>query len=222
MTNVRFAQLPSIDISWTQAVITVGGVFVRYNVYRRIGGETTWTKIATISTVTVTRYRDFTPSSRVVYEYAVTQEETIGVDTLESAYPTPVAMHVDFNWTYLHWVSNPLYFVPLYSFNVSEEVQQDVEYKAAWGRTRPTAFIGDLDFSRLRVEMLPDKHRGEVWDSLREMLSLQPTTAAVYCLRVGVSGRRFFVNIDASSRRGQQGTYDAGLGMTETYFEEAV
>lgn len=222
MTNSRFAQLPCITVRWNQATITSGGTFVQYNVYRRLPPETAWTRIAVIASVSVTTYRDYAAAGHRTWEYAVTQVETIGIDTLESNFPSPVAGRVDFNWSYLHDVSDPTQFVPLYSFLIDENVQQDVQYHAAWGRTQPTAFVGDLDFSHLRISGLPDEFLGEVWDTLREMLSLQPSSAAVFCLRVGVSGQRYFVNASNAAKRGAQATYDPSIELTEVAFSEAV
>lgn len=211
--------LPSIVIHWDQATVT--GTFIQYNIYRRLPGEA-WVRIGTVSTVTVTRFVDWACAAHTYYEYTVTQTETIGVDTLESAYSTVAHGTVDFDWAYLHSVDDPSVYVPLYSLDITEQVKQDTQVRGAWGRSQPTMFLGDLDFSVLRVNMLPDVQRGNIWTLVREMLTLQPDAAAIFCLRIGESGQKFFVNIDTAQRGGFRGQYDSDLSLVEVHYSEAV
>lgn len=212
--------LPHIEIRWTQAVLS--GTFDVYNVYRRLAGATDWVCIARIADVTTLVYRDYAVTSRETWEYAVTQTEVIGIDSLESAKPTPVRARVVFDWTYLHPVHDAPSYVPFYTVDISEQVQQDIEYRAAWGRQQPTAFVGDADFSRLQLLGLSDVHRGYVWERLRAAVSLQRTDAAVYCLRVGIDSRRWFVNVSIASRRLGQGSSDPTIELSEVFYDEAV
>jgi hypothetical protein len=221
MTNIT-PRLPGILVTWQQATLDPGGLFLQYNVYRRVSGTIPWTRIAILSDVTAHSYRDYAAVSRVLYDYAVTQSEVIGASVIESAVATPVHGEVGFNWAYLHAVADPSQFVPLYSFSVLEQVNQEVVFRAAWGRTAPTAFVGDLDYSTHRIQGLPDVHRGEIWPALRALLSLQPAAAAVFCLRVGVDATRYFVNIKSAQRQGSQGLQDQTVEFSQVNYDEAV
>lgn len=221
---VALAVNPHVIVRWDVAVTTPGSVFVQYNVYRRNHAETeSWTRIAVISDQNTTTYKDYAATGRVEWEYAITQEETTGADTLESAMPDPVAGLLVFNWAYLHWPSAPAdSYVPLYSIAITEDVIQQVDYHQAWGRRAGTAFIGDADYSRLSLDGLEDIQLGAIWPALRALLSLQPDEAATFCLRIGASAQRFFVNVDAGQRRGMQASYAPVVSMTEVHYEEAV
>lgn len=212
--------LPNIHLRWT--AVEVVGVFLRYNVQRRAAGESSYTRIAIIEDVSQTHYHDYTVIAGVTYEYVITQTQTIGATTLESALPTPVQSRVDFRWAYVHAVGDPTQFVPLYSFSIDETVDQDATFRQAWGRRAGTAFFGDRDASEIRFDQLPDVQRGEIWEALRHLLSMQPDSAAIFCLRIGVSQQRFFCNLTQGRRRGDQGTYSPSVQVTEVEYEEAV
>lgn len=224
MPFIRIAILPHIEFRWTASALT--GTFVRFSIYRRlvsVAGVGPYVRIATIASITNRVYRDYAVISRETYQYTVTQTETIGADTIEGAFAAPVVGRVIFDYAYLHAVANPsTYYVQLGASDITEDVQQDVTTHVAWGRAQPTAFIGDADYSRLRIAGLDDVQRGRVWEMLRALIALQPAAAAMFCLRIGVSGQRFFVNLEAISRRGGQASYLPDVAAVETFFTEAI
>lgn len=217
--------LPFVRLTWDEAEVTTPGAsFIRYNIYRREAGqsESDWVRIATITDVETISYEDYCIPPRTVCEYAVTQSESISGASIESDKPDPVTALVEFNWAYLHNVADPTEYVIFFSLDGMEEITQDVQVRAAWGRQAPTAFIGEVDYSQWRVNGLPDVIRGTVWGATRSIASLQRSEAAVYCFRPGITGERYFVNITNLARRlgVLEGTPD--IGLVEVHYDEAV
>lgn len=214
--------LPRIRISW--ATPTGSGTFVAFAVYRKIAGaaDSAYVRIAIVIDETVLLYDDYAAAPYTSYQYAVTQHRSISGDVTESEFPDPVEAMLKFNWTYIHDAANPESFVLLFGFNSQETVVQDVQVKAAWGRSAPTAFIGELNYSTLRLSGLPDVHRGPVWEALRALAALQETAGITLCLRNGVAGTRYFGTITGFNRRSDQGMYAPDVDFSETAYEEAV
>lgn len=215
--------LPSIDLSWDQG--TVSGTFVAYNVYRRVAGtgDAGWERIAMLTSQAETAYSDYAVASRVVYEYAVTQSANVSGDILESTKQTPpVTGRVAFDWTYGHEVGFPDNWLCYFNLDQNVDVNQDVEFRTAWGRSAPTAFVGELDADAIQISGLPDIQRGAVWSALRSMATRQVVAASPFCFRIGVSGERWFAAIASLGKRSGERQYEAGLTLRQVYYEEAV
>lgn len=213
--------LPHILVQW--AASTTEQQFVRYNVYRREAGETEYVRVAWIDVVGRLDYRDYAVKSRTVYEYTVTISTLYAGEELESLRPDPVQGSVVFDWTYIHDISDPPEaYCAFYSLSSEVEPEQEVEFRKAWGRQYPTAFVGELEGVTLRIRGLPDVHRGEIWEAMRGVFSKQRTDAALYCVRPGVTGEKYFANIATLSKSVGRAQYEPSVDLVETYFDEAV
>lgn len=216
--------LPHARILWEIGTTTPGAEYVRYNIYRRIvgpSGPSDWVRIATIEDQSVTHYEDYAIPPQTVCEYSVTQSESTSGTLIEADKPDPVSTSVFFNWAYLHNMFDPTDFVVFYALEHDETVEQDIALRQAWGRQAPTPFVGDADHLTMRLRGLSDPIGGSVWAS-RGLASLQRSSAAIYCLRLGVQGERFFVSITGVSRRVGQRDYSPELQLSEVSFVEEV
>lgn len=214
--------LPHVLVEWSAS--NTEQQFVRYNIYRRQAGETEYVRIAWVDLASRFDYRDYTAQSRVVYEYVVTISTLVAGEELESAIPAvPVQGSVIFDWTYIHDISNPPEaYCAFYSLASDVEIEQEVEFRKAWGRRYPTAFVGELEGATIRLRGLPDVHRGEVWQAMRNVHSQQRLTAALYCVRPGMSGEKYFVNVASLKKSVGRRQYEPQVDLVETFFDEAV
>lgn len=213
--------LPHIRVTWAETDTT--DTFVRYNIYRRPGGETDWVRVAYVELRERLDYRDYNVASRVVYEYAVTVTTSVSGAEVENPKPTPVQGRVVFDWTYIHDISNAAEaYCAFYSLESDVASTQDVQFRKAWGRRAATAFVGELEAATLHLRGVPDIHRGPIWENMRTVQSKQRTEGALYCVRPGMSGELYFANIAALSKTSAEGTYTPTVDMVETHFDEAL
>lgn len=212
--------LPYAQIAWDIGIVT-GGTFVRYNVLRRFAGETAYTRIATIADINTLTFRDYAITPRKVGQYYITQTVNISGELIDSLPSEVTEVVVNFNWAYLHSMLDPSQYVVFFTLDIGEDVQQEVQLRTAWGRSAPTAFIGEADYLNFHISGLPDIIRGTVW-AVRDLASLQVTDAAVYCLRLGIEAERHFVNITNLSRRIGNLDYQPDMAVSEVFYEEAV
>ena len=71
-----------VTLNWLQST---EGDFAYYRVYRRRSGDATWTRLATISNIGTTYYKDYYAGQGYTYEYKLTQFVTVSGDSdLES------------------------------------------------------------------------------------------------------------------------------------------
>ncbi len=218
-------ELPGIRIDWTEVVPGVGETFVRYSVWRKDAGQpdTDYIRIASITAVAITTFTDRCIFTYRTHEYAVTWTALDGADTLVSIKQDPPPFsRVENDFIYVALQDDPSTFFVFFSLQSSEEVEQPHREVALWGRQQPTEFIGEQEFSRLRLEGLPDIHRGALWETLTDIVSAQRTAGSVLCVRVGFAGQRFFMNTTRQSRENAQKTYQPRLELIEVFFDESV
>jgi len=218
-------ELPGIKVSWAEVVPGAGETFVRYSVWRRDAGQsdTDYVRIASITAVATVTFTDRCVTPYTTHEYAVTWTALDGADTLVSIKQDPPPFErVENDFVYVHPEDDPATFFTFFSLRSSQEVEQQHREVPLWGRQQPTEFVGEQEFSRLRLEGLPDLHRGALWDALTAVVALQRTAGSVLCVRVGFAGQRFFMNTTRQSRENAQKTYEPRLDLVEVFFDESV
>lgn len=220
----NYPVIPRAVLRWDQVVPGVSEVFTRYSVYRRIPSvDTTWTRIASITDITTTRYYDYTGAAYTTYEYAVTWSGTNGVNEVESVLQSPPPqVTIEFDWTFIHNVDDPTQWVAYYALEMREPLVMDRTTQRIWGRTLPTMFIGDDQHYEVEITGLPDVHRGQVWDDLITLIDSEREDAITLCLRIGVGGTSRFCNVQSANKDDGQAQYVPHVTLVETYYTDAV
>lgn len=75
--------LSKISLNWTTATLKTGHTFISYCVYRRISGDTQWTKIDEVLSRTRSDYNDWYAGNSLMYQYRVsitTTKTSVGVE----------------------------------------------------------------------------------------------------------------------------------------------
>lgn len=233
ITNVRARAIgscviadvfPLIRLSWDQAVPGGGQTFVRYEVHRRLVGETAWVRIADIEAVDTLRYDDATADSGQVYEYSIVWVATeANGDTLISDETAAVRARIDFDHLWLHALDDSTRRVRFDSWDAQEDIKQDQTFIRSWGRQAPSAFIGSQQSATIRVsghqKLL---NRKADWDQLVAMMTAQREDQTVLCARFGRARTHIFCVISDLSRRHHQHTQEPAIVLTEVFHEEAV
>lgn len=215
--------LPLVRLTWTQIVPAGGETFVRYVVQRKAAGEAAWTAVALITSVGTTAYVDYQAQPGVTYYYSVLWIASSGANMLISNAQANITAHLTFDFSWLHDVSDPTKAVRLDALSMSEELVQSVVLQETWGRSAPSALIGEADFSRFSISLSP--HLLNIptqWTMIRALLVRQRDYGSIFCLRLGASNQRFFCTLSTVSRDYQLRSSEASIDLTEVYYEEAV
>jgi len=216
------ASIPAFRLAWTQVVPGAGETFVSYYVKRREGGDTVWTRIATVTAVGTLSYVDYNVRSRAVYQYAIVWEATTAGGTLIS---TEVAVngYVDFDHCWIHEVGAGTTNARFDQFEADISVIQDIQTILTWGRSAPTVQVGEKQFHQISLPGLSRHLRDRArWQGLRDMLARQRTASAVYCVRMGAARELWFCSIAGLSRKTGQMEYAPDLSLIEIEYSEAV
>lgn len=216
--------LPVHILKWMQVVPGAGETFIEYDVLRRVGGDSAWTRLAIITTISIVTYTDYTARSGAVYQYAVVwQALKAGPVTLISTPQSPLPVgYVLFDYDWLHEVGNEGNQTVFDQAAATLTVHQDTAMVATWGRQQPIFQVGESFYHEVRLPGLERPNKDRRWLTLRSMVERQRTAAAVYCLRMGNSRELFFCTITGLSREIAQASYQPTLALIETYHSEAV
>lgn len=218
MTN----PLPGAYLTW-EPTEESGDAFLRYQVYRRLSGDTAWTKIARITDPSVTFYSDYrVPATGDEYEYAVTQVIDVGGEEVESDFPSSVAAATLARSSFIHPVTQPERYVEYLAEANSVAVTPEIAYVQPWGRSLPTAHVSPVRRREYQLgtrrSWLDDR---ALWDSLLDFIDLQATSGAVFLLRHART--HAYVQIDAVNRDDAGSVmFDAPVRLTEVYYREEV
>lgn len=219
--------LPGLLVDWNAAVPTGGQVFLRYNVYRRVFGEptTTWIVVFQTTDSGVTSYTDYAISSGVSYEYAVTWVANVAGVEFESAFqdPEPTAVHA-FEHVFIHNFNTPANFVEIDTSEQIRVARQDrVEMVKPWGRSSPTAHVGEADFRHVDVTAWESwAERGALWGNLEQVIEDQREEGAVLVLRLGYAQEKYFCALRTLRRADQDTSGRPTLSLVETHYEEGI
>ena len=221
--------LPGIRVSWAQVTEGPGETFLTYAVRRRREGETVWVTVAELGDITDTAWTDYNVEPRQRYEYSVVWRAASGVSILQSAdtSPAPVAS-VDFEFNYLHTASldptdEDFTWIRLDAWDVSEAMEQEIRYVQPWGRSLPTAYVGQRLGAVITVPLREDLlTRRTRWERLQKLLELQRDRSAVLMARFGRARESRFVTIASlRAERSQKGEAPQ-LRLVETHYVEGI
>lgn len=215
--------LPFVLLSWEQITPAVGESFAQYDIRRREAGDALFRRIATVTSISTTVYRDTTAAPGTAYEYAVVYEAASGASTLISANQSPAPWaQLDFDHAFVHDPVTGTY-VRLDAWDATVDVQDDITFNQPWGQPTPNAYFGERNSHKISIPLHPQLLQDQrVWQQLAELRRLQREAGATLCLRLGRSKERYFVMLTAPQKRNQQMTYESGLEFQETFFDEAV
>jgi len=216
--------LPNCLVSWDVAD-PGAGTFLKYRVKRRTPQVSmTWTTLSVITDQATLRYVDYACPPNSGVQYAITQVVDIAGEQLESE-EEPVDTVLCFNWAYLHAMSDPTVWCPLYSFDMGQSSPQDAELLQARGRTAPTLFVGRAQWVVTSVRALEAQYRvGDLWTRLRALQTEQGPdgTGSLLCLRMGKAADRRFVQMTGLSRSLGQASFNPDVVLTEVHGSDAA
>jgi hypothetical protein len=217
--------LPHFQIDWDQITPGGGETFIQYDVNRRKSGDTTWTRIATITTVTTVQYLDYVPGAVTTYEYSVVWQAQSGVDVLVSTHPvSPPSDALAFNSSFLHEWNTPAQYGEVKGQEASiGNVQQNV-YHRARGRRADTAFIGEGLHQEIALHGVPLLATDvTLWNTLVTLHDRQHSEGSQLVLRVGHRpGTSFFVVMDELEDRETTPIARQTLHFREVSVDETV
>lgn len=227
----RIGALPSVVISWGQVTPSGSETFVRYSIWRRArhhprhpDADSAWERIGSVTTVSTVTFRDYCASAYIVYEYAVTwtATATAGDQRSSSRQAIPPNVRLQFDRVYVHAIDDPTRFAIWSPDVVDVESGQDVTLQNIWGRNAPTPLVGEFAAHLVRLNALPELHRGDLWRQTHGMQQLQRTAGSTLCCRLGYAGERYFGVVTAPRRSDGQRQSTTSLEFAETHYEEAV
>ncbi len=219
---ISFATLPHAYLTWTESAVALAD-FLRYQVYRRVQGDTSWTKIARITDRSITFYQDYNIGGESdTYEYAVTQVQDVSGDEVESAFPAAVSVTVTIDSVFVHDVANPDYYIEIIGDAQRVEMQPQLAYVQPWSRRSPTAHVGPgLGQAYEVVWRTSWEDRANAWRTLVTLLERQKDNGSVFMVRQGRDVRSFCA-IEPSGRGDEFVAYDGRLTLRETHYREEV
>lgn len=133
--------LPQTYLQWDESAEPLA-TFVRYQVYRRVFGDSTWHKIERIYDRARNYASDFEQSPDTTYEYAVTQVAIIGADEVESAFGTIVQAQIDCQNLFVHLRDNPGVYAELEVMGMDDEQVPEIVFQQSRASRTPTAYTG--------------------------------------------------------------------------------
>jgi hypothetical protein len=226
---VAYAPLPGLLVQWPLVTPVAPDTFVQYNVKRRDAGTNPWTRIATIPTLTVTQYTDYTPASGQDYEYAVTWTSNRGASggVFESAEAPAVAASVTFPGSFLHDATRQsanaaATYVQLRGNMRVNEPRQSPTITTVWGRAQPTIAFGSYRARHYTYQLIThDPSDPTLWQNLEALQIRQQQHGVPLCLRTEF-GDRLFCIISRLTRTDPPWEYIPALEFDELYFSEAT
>lgn len=225
-TNGGNAEFPHVELRWSE-IDAGANAFIAYDVRRREAGETNYATVATITTQTVTIYRDYEVNSGTVYEYAVVYRAITGggVTLVSENQATPARGLVNFDGQWLHNTRDPRMVAHLDSFDVRTEWQQSQRLVLPWGRTAGTMFFGENLYRtgtlKPHAALLPGVAasirvpNGDIWQEIERLLDAQQNDRAVLCLRLGRERELVYCQVTRPRRTAGQKQYTAELQFVE-------
>lgn len=183
-----------------------------------------WLLIAELDEVTRPQYRDYAVASGREYEYASTVTVNAYGELLESEkQDPPLSGSCTFTGIVIQDANDSAQYVRLNHREVNVAPALEVEYGQASGRLAPTAFVGELEASRISVVPLPhllDEHTE--WTQLRRLFGRQRSAAITYLIRNGNAPERWYAHLATLSRADAIALGQNTLEFTETHFQESA
>jgi len=212
--------LPHVYLNWDESSESVS-VFVRYQVYRRPQGTTSWVHIANIPDRAVTYYHDYAVQSGVASEYGVTQIAISNGEEVESDFPTPVAATVSFKSAFLHAISDPSYWAEIPHQSVDVDNEQDTALVQPYSLDKPILHVGNLNALQVSISSSWPDTDG-LWETLRSIVDRQRLDGTALCIRTG-RGLRVFCGATRHSKTDRRPILSGhSLSMHEVNYTEAL
>lgn len=222
---MTFATLPAMTVTWNDVTLGGGDTFLQWNVYRRLTGAATWTRIAVLSARSPQSYTDNTPASAQSYDYGVSVSVTRSSTTVEGPKGTATAT-LTFVSSFLHDVASPTNYAEVYANANKLQDNQDLTFLHTWGNQAPVAYVGVAQAKQWTItgvmaqtqpslDMLP-------WTTFDALLTRQRVNGSVFCFRQGKRGDRMFCQIVLPKRSDVPMTYTPELDLQECKYTEAV
>lgn len=216
--------LPHIRLRWTQVVPGGAETFVRYEIQRRKGTDTTWTTIAKITTIGTTTYDDYTVESSTTYVYAVVWVATAtGLTLISARQNPPLVGYIEFDHLFVHDVTDSRYWVRLHSFSMNDTLVQEQTTLRTWGRQQPTLHVGAAQSHRVTVDVSPMLARDrESYDNIVQLMTRQRENSSILCARFGRSQWRMFCSLVSLGRTIAQKDQTPSVELVEVYYDETA
>lgn len=181
-----------------------------------------WSLIKAETTETRLAHTDRRVWSGQTYEYAVTATANIYGDTIESEKQVPLASDVNtHDELAIHNVHDETDYVLLSARAQAVEPAQEVGYVLARGRNKRTAQYGELEDTRIRIELVPHIHSDRRdWELLRAFFTRQRAAGAVFCVRPGHAPEGWYAQIASLPRGDDIATWTSGIDLQEVYVDE--
>lgn len=223
---MSFEALPRMYITWDESSEDLD-TFLRYQVYRRVVGETDWSKRARINDRGITFWDDTVAHSGVDYEYVVTQVIDVSGEEIESDYPSPVGGTVNIQSVFIHDVRAPENYVQMSGASQEVQTNQPISYVQPWSRRVPTAHVGHVlnhtyTFSMIGVWDEEDSSiNKETWRALETLIDRQHEFGSVLMVRQAHDIAYFGV-IESLRRSEAPILTTQPITFRETYYREDV
>lgn len=183
-----------------------------------------WLLIAELDEVTRPLYGDYAVASGREYEYTTTVTVNAYGELLESdKQDPPLSDSCTFTGIVVQDATDQAQYVRLNHSQITVEPGLEVEYGQASGRTRPTAFVGEFEASRIAIVPLPHLlDEPTEWSQLRRLFGRQRSAAATYLIRNGNAPERWYAHLDALSRADALVLGQTSIAFAETHFQESA
>lgn len=223
---MSFEPLPRVYITWDESAEDLN-IFLRYQVYRRILGDTVWSKRARINDRGITFWDDTLPHSGVTYEYIVTQIIDVSGEEVESEDSEVVSGLVHILDVFIHDVRAPENYAQFWSPTQDVQIYQPIAYVQPWSRRVPTAHVGHV-LSKTYTFSVMGTWNDDVsaigkdqWRALFNLIDRQHEVGSIMMVRQDHDVAYFGV-IDGSRRSEQNIMISEQIAFKETYYREEV
>lgn len=183
---MSFDTLPGIRVSWAESAEPLAS-FLRYEVWRRVQGETEWKVVALLRARSLTSYTDLRVAGGTVYEYAVVVVGEVSGEPIYSPISDVVSGMAVIKSTFIHDAQDPSYYVQLSAQQNAHEPDQAMTFVQPRGALDPVAHIGRTLTTTLTFTLLGQwadakaSRNGEAWDALVALQMRQREGSILVC-----------------------------------------
>lgn len=224
---------PFIQVVWQAGSVSAGQVYVQTLIRRRLHGTTPWLTIAAVTPITATSYNDYTAIPGAEYDYAVVTQTTYGLDTLTSLEQSPpAAAELDFRGVWIHLVAAPTVTNLLYhAQSGGSQPAQDSRLIPVWGRSEPTAHVGQQQWQEWTFVGAPSPYVGDFgtplgpdpWAAFNAFVAAARAdgVGGLLMVRFGnlQEGGFGIINWSKTTRTDALGYYTASLVIDEVFYD---
>jgi len=207
-------------VTWDESLESVDD-FLRYQLWRRVQGETEWSKRARITNRGITFWDDTIAHSSTVYEYGVTQVIDVSGEEIESEMSGVVSAELTIVDIFLHDVFAPENYVQVQTPTHTRAVTQPITFVQPWSRRAPTAHISHVISSTYKFGT-NDVWNEEQWLGLLNLMDRQHESGAVLMVRQD-HDIAMFGQMESPLGLSENGAIaNSSVNFRETYYREEV